>query len=60
MPLYPFKCLVCGKEEDRIVRFEDRDCQVCCDRLMVRQMHNTAGSLWKTDCPTASAGKNTK
>ncbi len=62
MPLYPFKCPDCGITEDRIVVFEDRDTQVCekCQRLLVRQMHQTGCPVWATGCPTASGGKATK
>lgn len=60
MPIYPYRCPECGKEEDRLVSFEDRDKQVCCNRLMTRLPALPSPAQWKTSCDTASGGKATK
>ena len=54
MPNYSYTCLACDKDEDRIVKIDDRDnqtCSACGNRL--NRTYKFEGHVWS---PTANGG----
>lgn len=56
MPLYPFRCADCGRDQDQFARVDDRDANppVCCGAAMARQLVAPMVSVSNTEaykCP---------
>jgi putative FmdB family regulatory protein len=54
MPLYTFTCMQCDKDEERIVKIAERDCQRCerCGNRLIRPIDFQGGVY----APTSGKG----